>query len=201
MDKNLIILQGNIAAGKSTLLKSLDSNKYEIIDENMELFTNFKTFNPLDLFYKKEISSFTFNTYLFTIYMDLIKTKLSNKKINILCRSPIDSFKVFSQTSESTNSFEYFVGLELVKTFLLSLDDYKINIVYLDVSPEICINRLKNRNRNEECTVDLEYLQKLDTSYKKSLLENDINFVKIDGEDNVDNIILSFENELSKIIN
>ena len=61
-------------------------------------------------------------------------------------------------------------------------------IIYIDVPPQVCFDRLTLRNRTEEENrISLEYLIKLDNYYKAWLnkcASNNIKIIKIDNSDN-----------------
>lgn len=48
-------------------------------------------------------------------------------------------------------------------------------ILYLKTSPEICLERLKNRGRSEETAVTLEYLQQIHRRHEEWLIEKSVN--------------------------
>lgn len=192
MKRKIIILQGNISCGKSTMLKNIDETLYNVIDEDMESFTKLENFNPLKLFYTKEISPFIFSVYIYTIYMDIIMSKLSDTKINIICRSPIDAFKVFNKISNDISEIENLISDKLLNIFLDSLKNDNVKIIYLEASSEICFKRLRERNREEESSVSLEYLEKLNNAYNKSLEDSKIEFVKINSETSIENVVSLF---------
>ena len=59
-------------------------------------------------------------------------------------------------------------------------------IVYLDVTPLKCLERIKSRGREFEVNVDLEYLETLDKHYKeylKSCEDDGIKVFKLSSED------------------
>lgn len=192
MKRKIIILQGNISCGKSTMLKNIDETLYNVIDEDMESFTKLENFNPLKLFYTKEISPFIFSVYIYTIFMDIIMSKLSDTKINIICRSPIDAFKVFNKISNDISEIENLISDKLLNIFLDSLKNDNVKIIYLEASSEICFKRLCERNREEESSVSLEYLEKLNNAYNKSLEDSKIEFVKINSETSIENVVSLF---------
>jgi len=48
-------------------------------------------------------------------------------------------------------------------------------IIYLKASPEISIERINKRGRNEENTINKEYIQKISNLHDKWLLNEDLN--------------------------
>lgn len=76
-------------------------------------------------------------------------------------------------------------------------------IFYLQCSPEICYERLKNRNRDCESNISLEYLTKIHENYEKlynsnNILTENINVVKIDASQNKKDVYNSINEYLNK---
>ena len=76
-------------------------------------------------------------------------------------------------------------------------------IFYLQSPPEICFERLKNRNRNCESNISLEYLIKIHENYEmlynsNNILTENINIVKIDASQSKENVSNSINEYLNK---
>jgi deoxyadenosine kinase len=76
-------------------------------------------------------------------------------------------------------------------------------ILYLDVSPEKCLERIKERGREFESSISLNYLKKLDTYYTNFINNVNIPVLKIDYNDFIDvdkvvSKVLSFYKEISE---
>lgn len=168
--KKIYFLEGNIGAGKSTLLSALDKNKYNVLDEPMELFCKLKSFNPLDMFYKKEISCFALSTYIISIFFDILLTKTSVDKINVICRNPFSTVLCFARISKDQGHMSI-VEYEILSNYLIVyeklLKDMDVKFIYLYATPEACFTRLKKRNRKEEDSVEIEYIKDLDKVYNE----------------------------------
>ena len=48
-------------------------------------------------------------------------------------------------------------------------DDRADTVLYLDVAPQLCLNRVRQRNRHGEENVTLEYLETVDACYRNAL--------------------------------
>ena len=57
-------------------------------------------------------------------------------------------------------------------------------IIYIKTSPSKCLERINKRNRTEESSIKLDYLEKCN-KYHNEWLEN-INNITIDGHDSID---------------
>lgn len=201
--KQIYFVEGNIGAGKTTLLKALSKDdKYNIIDEPMDLFCKLKDYNPLEMFYKKTMSGFQFSTYIIYIFLDIIHNKLDDKKINIICRSIFSSVYVFANQSLELglmNQVDYDILTEFVKLYNTMLESYNVSILYLKAEPSICHERLIKRNRHEETEVPLSYLEKIESKYENYI--NNINkypVIQINTERDVEDIKDVFEHSLKQ---
>ncbi|QKE44489.1 hypothetical protein Yalta_042 [Yalta virus] len=199
--KQIYFVEGNIGAGKSTLLKALSKDdKYNIIDEPMDLFCKLKDYNPLEMFYKKTMSGFQFSTYIMYIFLDIIHNKLDDNKINIICRSIFSSVYVFANQSLELglmSQIDYDILSEFIKLYTTMLEDYDVSIIYLDADSSTCHERLIKRNRKEENEVPLSYLKKIESKYENYI--NNINeypLFRINSERNMEDIKEFFEDAL-----
>ena len=62
-------------------------------------------------------------------------------------------------------------------------------IIYLQVTPETCYNRVQKRNRDGE-TISLEYLKSCH-QYHENWLTTEKNVLRLNGEDNFENDVLT----------
>lgn len=163
---NIFILEGNIAAGKSTLASKL-ADMY-----GLTLFTEPVEENPyLELFYENpkqwgyQMQNWFFNQRLNT-YREAVQVAKTAKGV-LLDRS------VFSDLVFAHNSYED--GFISEADFKLYNEQYQTKlkelplptvILYLDASPETCYYRIHNvRCRPCEASIPLSYLQGLDKCY------------------------------------
>lgn len=178
-----IVIDGNIGSGKSNVLTNFSNAFLEPIDEWKDW---------LKLFYKEE-------KYAFGFQMKVLKSHLDNKKFNGLFeRSPLSCVEIFGKVlyeDKLINTLEW----QLMNEYYYSYGWYPDIIYYLQCSPEICYNRIKNRNRNSEDSISLEYITKIHNKYEeiynnKKLLPDNIKINIIDASlppDIVYNQILS----------
>lgn len=218
----IIFIDGNIGVGKSTFISKLDKNIYNVIDEPMKSFCNFemidennnrKILNPLDAFYKKEVSNLFFQSYVIIEIINELKKNLKIDKINIIVRSPLSSLYIFSKNLFNNNELkieEYNLLKKITDSYFIDYIKESKNLtqIYLKASVETCYERIKNRNRIEENTISKDYLTAIHDNYeiyindlinkKQSVEKNilDLNFkiFIIDAETNSDDILNSFNN-------
>ena len=174
----LISIDGNIGSGKSTLLAFLKenfnslslgeySNEYNVVflQEPVDSWMDIKNENNdsiLKLFYEnQEKYAFSFQMMAYISRLDLIKSVLNNnEKVLIISERSVHTDKhVFAQMLYDDNimkSVEYQIYNKWFDSFIADIPF--VGIVYLDVSPNICKQRIEKRNRNGE-SIDIEYLK------------------------------------------
>lgn len=186
MDNNIITIDGLIGAGKSTLMVQLwDMFNIEIKVEPIE---NWKPF--LERIYKYNDSFYEFQIQ---IWKDVCCFENPFEKDIILERSPFFIRNTFLKTlfendKITTEQYEH----------ILNLHDQTDNkwkpkiMLYLRVSPETALSRIKKRNRENENYIDIQYLYKLyelhEQCYLKAL-DNGYNIHIIDAEKDLEEII------------
>lgn len=192
----IISIEGNIGSGKSTLLNNLRINLDEIngikiiyLDEPIEdwgMIKDEKGINILEKYYEnQEKYSFTFqlNTIISRIkilkyniekFKEINKNKNQiNKLIIITDRSIYTDNMIFMQMLYDLGKINI-IDYQVYKNFFdLYINDYKLDkIIYVNTSPEICFERIKQRNRNCEINgLNLKYL-KLCECYHENMIYN-----------------------------
>jgi len=180
-----ISLEGNIAAGKSTFLRVLQSRfpvstVQEPVDKWQKISSNEgeKSDNLLDMFYKDPKRwAYTFQTYAFLSRLETQLSKDSSpSKIVILERSVASDKEIFASNCYRTglfNGVEWALYSEwhewMMKRFHpdSEVDAY----VYLRTRPETCMRRLHKRGRGEEKSIPLDYLQQIHERHEEWLMQ------------------------------
>lgn len=168
----LIFIEGNIGAGKSTIISKLRTNDIDVIIEPLNEWQNLKDSNNkniLDHFYtdmKKYSYSFQSNAFL-----SRIKTLYSmNKEKDIILveRSVFSDKYIFAQNCKNVgimNEIEWILYNNwfdwMVTKAFEDLGVKTIGYIYLRCEPEVCHKRLTLRNRKEEKKVSLDYIKDL----------------------------------------
>jgi deoxyadenosine/deoxycytidine kinase len=195
----LISIEGDIGAGKTTLIDKLKQQhpEWHFIKEPVETWQNLKTEdgrNLLELFYTdKERYSYTFqNCALLSRALNIKKT--IDEWIKKCQMNPEEQqFNVF--VTERCLETDYYVFAQMLRDDglmnLVEWDLYKMwydyikeqsyplsGIVYLSTPPEICKERIQVRGRKGEETIPIEYLVNLDI-YQKKWLRSEENAVPL----------------------
>ena len=208
-----IIIDGNISSGKSECLKScLDSTVNKVPDtlliEQHLTKSNVLQSKPsvliepvdkwapgLELFYKDK-------TNAFALQMEILLWHLQNKnETGFIERSPLSCVHVFGESLRKDNlisEYQWTIMNEYNTTF-----GWKPKtIFYLQCPPEICYERLKNRNRDCESNISLEYLTKIHENYEilyntNNILTENINIIKIDASQSKEDVCNSINEYLT----
>lgn len=179
-EKFMIILEGNIGAGKSTLGKELEkSGHYAFIPEPIQQWQKGFSQNLLDLFYKDQKRwAFTFQWAAFTTRAktwDEILAKTEHNHI-MLERSIYSDRYVFAKNCHETgvmNDSEWEIYCKMWDWLQAKWCIEPDLIIYLRTPAEICRQRIIERDRiAERNAIPLEYLQKLEAVHDKWLFDN-----------------------------
>jgi len=204
----IISVEGNIGVGKSTFIEKVLINNfedYEKVSEPVELWktiTDENEKNILELFYTdKKRWAYSFqNMACITRMMKIEETiKTSNKKYIFLDRSLGTDYNVFEKMLYDNGEISeiehkmYNLWCSFYKNYVR--DNNKIIYIYLKCDSNICLERINKRNRIEEKSINIEYLNKLNEYHDNWLLNSEEfnNTIVLDCNDD-------FENNLDKQI-
>ncbi len=213
-EKLIISIEGNIGVGKSTFIEKILINNFddcEKVSEPIEIWktmTNEDDKNILELFYNdKKRWSYSFqNIACITRMIKIEETiKNTNKKYIFLDRSLGTDYNVFEKMLYDNGDISeiehkmYNLWCSFYKKYVR--DNDKIVYIYLKSKPSICLERIKKRNRIEEKSITIEYLEKLNEYHDTWLLNSEYsnNTIIIDCNDDFENN-LEKQNEMINII-
>jgi len=156
-----ISIIGNIGSGKSTILKFLEKNGYDVEYEDVE------SWNFLSKFYEDK------KRWGFTLQMEIInsfkKRKDNMLKYKFTERSVWEACYIFGKNMYNSgyiNDHEYYL-IEDISNRDVSPPDYYI---YLNIGYKTCIERIKQRNRNCEINKNMsEYVEELERIYEEEI--------------------------------
>jgi deoxyadenosine/deoxycytidine kinase len=189
----LISIEGDIGAGKTTLINTMRTMypNWHFIPEPIETWQNLKTVegdNLLELFYKnKERYSYTFqNCALLSRALNIkqiidkwkkdcdINPALAKHNVFLTERCLETDFHVFAQMLYDDGCMNL-VEWDLYKMWYnyVKSQSYPLSgIIYVSTPPEICADRIKQRGRKGEGDIPIEYLENLD-KYQKYWLNGE----------------------------
>lgn len=194
----IISIEGNIGSGKSTLLGQLQSHYHNnplihFVDEPVHEWNNIKDKNGhtmLELFYnnqEKYAFSFQMMAYISRIHkmieiIDKINSLNSNETHTIITeRSVFTDKHVFAKMLYEDNKIED-VNYQIYNQWFDHFSKHTIDkIIYVNTTPDICLNRIKSRHRNGETNIPLEYLQTCHEKHQEMLEIMQANRLTIEG--------------------
>ncbi len=176
----IITIDGNIGAGKSTILNYLHSNHNIYVD--LEPIDKWKSF--LDNIYTNKKNYFNFQV---RVWLD--RSWIQEKDMNttiIMERSPYfirNTFNKYMYNNNLINAQENNIINELYdKTDIIWKSNY---FIYIRSNPQKCLERILKRGRDNEKEISIEYLNDIhnlhEETYEKAI-ENNIKVLCIDIE-------------------
>jgi len=216
-------IEANIGAGKSSLLRNLESvpgvicvqepvnewiKEYGVTQTDAATGEQ-STANILQLFYQDPSrNAFLFqmmvlmNRYrhIKTTVDYIISTKRFNEPVQIFIERSIDTdincFAMNCKEKGFLNEIEWKVYCDWMIWFKKEVDVlflnafiHKVRYIFIDVSSEICHERMVKRSRTEEATVSIDYLKQIEEKHlewKKRLVQypfpvHKVSYHSIDG--------------------
>ncbi len=147
-------ISANIGAGKTTLLNKLRKLGYTVVVEDVENWTYLKQFYDKTPFSENQHIAVLLQLQILQSrfrQMKFIKNSNITAKDDVIFieRSTLDSLYVFAKNAlehENMTKIDY----ELLEGFTQDFGIFPNYTLFLQCSPEICISRLFNRDRNAE---------------------------------------------------
>ena len=178
-NQQLILLEGNIGAGKTTVGRIIAaSGVFNFIEEPTEVWREGFASNMLDLFYKDA------RRWGFTFQMCALLTRArtwrevsqhNDHRPIILERSVFCDRFVFAENGYRTGLFspaEYQLYCGMWDFMVANGCAEPGLILYLRTPAEVCLQRIQERSRTEESSIPLEYLLQLERLHDEWLLDN-----------------------------
>lgn len=164
-----IEIVGNIASGKTTLVKILHLNNFK------KLFEDFNKINFLKPFYKNP-KIFAFETELQFLLQHYHQIK-KNKSNNSICDFSfyLDSF--YALTTLTQNEMLCFTNIHNEILTQLKKPDL---IIHLVCPINILFERIQNRGRNFEKKINIDFLNRIESSINK-FIDKKLNILNINS--------------------
>ena len=185
--KKIYTIEGNIGAGKTTILKIIGKNFDDVtfVEEPVSQWQNLGGENLLEKFYQDpERWGFTFEFYsMLSKIKCLMKAADSEKNIIIIERS-ILSNKIFidiSKEMNKLNDLEYGMLINTYNFYKQNVYPILNGIIYLNTPVDLCVQRIIKRNRGGESNVDKNYLLMLKEKFDELSNYSTIPTLVIDG--------------------
>lgn len=184
---DMIVIDGMVGVGKSTLMEILEKNGYIAFKEPV-------TNNPIldKFYYDRERYSFPLQIYFLNERFKQIK-KASQYPNSVLDRSIYGDviFAKMLRDNGEMSEVEFQIYLDLFGNMMEHLKAPKL-LVYLEISTDEAIKRIKKRGREYEQVVEREYWERLNQNYRDYFEQYSfspvlkINVDQIDFENNLE---------------
>jgi deoxyadenosine/deoxycytidine kinase len=187
-DRKVILLEGNIAAGKSTVGRALkESGMFDFIEEPVDAWQSGFASNLLEAFYRDMNRwAFTFQTLAF---LTRAKTwqeglALTDHSSVVLERSLLTDRYVFATNAHRLGAMTEVEWQVYCALWDLVVSNFSVEpdcILYYRTPAEVCLERIEVRGRDEESGIAVDYLRQLEALHDEWLLEHP-RAVILDGE-------------------
>ena len=174
-------IAGNIGVGKTTFTEVL-AKKYNW-DECYESVID----NPYLSDFYGDMNRWSFNLQIYFLQHRFAgQLEISNNKKGVIQdRTIYEDVKIFAKNLFELGHMsrrDWLTYQNLFKNMVQFLEPPNV-IVYLKASTDTLISRIKNRNRNFEKNIDVEYLHQLNSCYNSwSKNEKDLNIITINTD-------------------
>jgi Deoxynucleoside kinases len=162
----IVSIEGNIGSGKTRLLEGLRQSGHRVFDEPFEKNRYLEDFykNPKEYAFKTQIS------FLSARKKQYNHANFSSRDQVVFVERTVytDQF-VFARMLYDTGMIDERDWQSYLDHFDISRTNYPELVVYIDVTPETCLERIKKRGREMEKSITLEYLANVDSYYRKNL--------------------------------
>lgn len=191
MTPKIISIEGNIGAGKTTLLKQIESllekkndHKIVVLKEPVDIWSTIvdkDNKNIIQKFYEDPkrysfpFQILTFNTRLFQIKKTI--EKYSDCEI-ILCERSLEAdYNIFAKMLYDDDLIDDISYQIYLKIYNETVACYNVDkIFYLNIDPRICSDRIKQRGREGEDNIQIDYLDKCKKYHDEWLCKTDLSY-------------------------
>ena len=212
--KNIIIvgLEGNIGAGKSTLVRFLRTKKFNrpvvFVEEPVDEWNTVKDSNGMSVlehFYEDKTKySFAFQMMAYISRLASIKREIEKATpgtIIVTERSLQTDKNVFEKMLHAEGHINTIEHQIYHKWFDAFSDVAKLtHIVYLSTTPATSFTRIQNRNRAGEGGIPLDYLTKCDKYHKEWIMNFETPTLILDGDSDINTNIHYFKDTCNGIM-
>lgn len=160
----IVCIDGNIAAGKTTVLQEIEKRGYRVFYEPFEN-------NPWLPLYYKDPKAYALNTQIWFLserFRQYKNADFSSDGIVFVERSMYTDRFIFVEMIRrqgNLSDLEYQTYRHHFEIYRNPLPDLAVTLA---VPPDECLRRLKERNRGMESSVSLDYLSDLNAVYTQN---------------------------------
>ncbi|XP_023118587.1 thymidine kinase 2, mitochondrial [Amphiprion ocellaris] len=207
--KTVICIEGNIASGKTTCLEYFSkTSNIEVLTEPVSKWRNVRGHNPLALMYQDpQRWGITLQTYVQLTMLDRHLSAMSTP-VRMMERSIFSAKYIFVENlfrSGKMPEVDYAVLSEWFNWITNNISIPIDLIVYLQTSPQTCYERVKQRCREEEKVIPLEYLESIHQLYEDWILKRTsfhlpAPVLVIPADHNLEDMLHQYEENRDKIL-
>lgn len=178
-ERTMILFEGNIAAGKSTVGRRLsESGLFGFVEEPVGAWQNDFATNLLDLFYSDpkrwsftfQLAAFTTRAKTWTEVLAMTDHTSVVLERSIYCDRYVFAKNCYQSGLMSATEWQLYCKLwDWLETNWCTEPD---QIIYLRTPAEVCRERIASRGRQEETKIPLAYLRDLEALHDEWLLDN-----------------------------
>lgn len=179
-----ICVEGNIGAGKSTVLQRLEGRGIDVRYEPLDAW------GPLlEMYYSDPARwSLTFNLkVLHGFWEHAQNVPPENAAFRVIERSPGACRHVFGQLSYNDNHLSP-AAWNVFKEYHELLGWEPSAYVYIDTPVDMCLDRIRRRDRTCERSLTDEYLRRIEFQYTNFLKFADVPVLRLDGTKTPDDL-------------
>jgi len=192
-------IEGNIGSGKSTLIEFLKNNEdgFYYLEEPVSVWNEVKDLSGVTILEKyyqdPKKYAFSFQMMAYITRLSSIKKKISEippDSILFTERSIFTDREIFAKMlydSGNIEEVEYSIYLKWFNEFkTINLD----GIIYIQTNPELCHQRIEQRNRKGEESIPLEYLTECHNYHESWINNSSVPVLYINGQHSQSNKIV-----------
>lgn len=166
---HLIAVEGAIATGKTTFLKTLEQcNSLDVYCEPVNIWRNFESFDVLKLFYSDPNRYATSFQHLVALTQGEILNRAPKGSTKILERSPQSSLEIFVRVLRQEGVVDPLDFALLTQRYDTLIDRYPITkYIYIKSDPLVNYRVAERRSRLETDSPNIEYFKRISLAYDK----------------------------------
>lgn len=175
----MILFEGNIGAGKSTVGRRLaESELFGFVEEPVGAWQQDFEENLLDLFYKDtnrwaftfQLAAFTTRAKTWTEVLAMIDHRNVVLERSIYCDRYVFAKNCYQSGLMKKTEWQLYCKLwDWLESNWCAEPD---RIMYLRTPADVCLERIEARGRAEESTIPIEYLRDLEILHDEWLIDN-----------------------------
>lgn len=175
-----IVIDGNIGCGKSTVMRRLNEEiRIPIFLEPLHKWDKLLT-----LFYQNP------DKWAFPFNLEVVHSFYMWKNINgptLVERSPVSCREVFTQLNYESGHM-HSLELEVFDKIYKELSWNPDVLIYIATDPTVCVNRMKQRARECEKEVPLDYIQRIHKKYETMIANASFPVHIVNGNQEADQV-------------